>query len=108
MARQPCPCGAVPLDRGAAGRAAEVERAFLGPLPRVRFDTDYVETRRVHNIVPFIAIDGVRYSVPPNVLGQLVEIRRPVDGNTFEVRWAGTVVARHTIVHRRHDRGVGR
>ena len=22
------------------------------PLPRVRFDTDYVETRRVHNIVP--------------------------------------------------------
>jgi transposase len=76
---------------------AEVEREFRAPLPRVRFDTDYVETRRVHNIVPFIALDGVRYSVPPNVLGQLVEIRRPVDSDTFEVRWAGTVVARHTI-----------
>jgi hypothetical protein len=76
---------------------AEVEREFRAPLPKMRFDTDYVETRRVHNIVPFIALDGVRYSVPPNVLGQLVEIRRPVDANTFEVRWAGTVVARHTI-----------
>jgi transposase len=76
---------------------AEVELEFRAPLPPVRFDTDYVETRRVHNIVPFIALDGVRYSVPPNVLGQLVEIRRPVDHATFEVRWAGTVVARHTI-----------
>ena len=74
-----------------------LERPFLGPLPRVRFDTDYVETRRVHNIVPFISVDGVRYSVPPNVLGQLVEIRRPVDSDSFEVRWAGTVVARHQL-----------
>ena len=48
-------------------------------------------------IVPFIAVDGVRYSVPPNVLGQLVEIRRPVDSDVFEVRWAGNVVARHTL-----------
>jgi hypothetical protein len=79
-----------------AERAA-VEREFLAPLPRVRFDTDYVETRRVHNIVPFISVDGVRYSVPPNVLGQLVEIRRPIDSATFEVRWAGTVVARHQL-----------
>jgi len=76
---------------------AVLEREFRGPLPRVRFDTDYVETRRVHNIVPFIAVDGVRYSVPPNVLGQLVEIRRPVDSDTFEVRWAGNVVARHQL-----------
>jgi hypothetical protein len=76
---------------------AEVEREFRAPLPTVRFDTDYVQTRRVHNIVPFLALDGVRYSVPPNVLGQLVEIRRPVDSGTFEVRWAGTVVARHTV-----------
>lgn len=79
-----------------AERAA-IEREFLAPLPSVRFDTDYVETRRVHNVVPFISIDGVRYSVPPKVLGQLVEIRRPVDAEVFEVRWAGTVVARHTI-----------
>ena len=83
--------GVAPAERAA------VEREFLAPLPRVRFDTDYVETRRVHNIVPFISVDGVRYSVPPNVLGQLVEIRRPIDSDTFEVRWAGTVVARHTL-----------
>ena len=83
--------GVAPAER------SQVEREFLAPLPRVRFDTDYVETRRVHNIVPFISVDGVRYSVPPNVLSQLVEIRRPVDTATFEVRWAGTVVARHTL-----------
>jgi hypothetical protein len=27
----------------------------------------------------------------------MVEIRRPVDSDSFEVRWAGTVVARHRI-----------
>ena len=63
----------------------------------MRFDTDYVTTRRVHNIVPLVAVDGVRYSVPPNMLGQLVEIRRCVDSDVFEVRWAGTVVARHRL-----------
>lgn len=83
--------GVAPAER------AEVEREFRAPLPQVRFDSDYVETRRVHNIVPFISIAGVRYSVPPNVLGQLVEIRRPVDSDVFEVRWAGSVVARHTL-----------
>ena len=30
---------------------------------RVGFDTDYVETRRVHTAFPFVVIDGVRYSV---------------------------------------------
>ena len=29
------------------------------------------------------------------MVGQLVEIRRCVDAETFEVRWAGTVIARH-------------
>ena len=38
---------------------------FLGALPRVRFDTDYVEVRRVHNVLPFVSIDANRYSVPP-------------------------------------------
>ena len=63
----------------------------------MRFDTDYVFARRVHNIVPLVAVDGVRYSVPPNMLGQLVEIRRGVDSEAFEVRWAGTTVAQHRI-----------
>ena len=74
-----------------------IERPFLSPLPRVRFDTDYVETRRVHNIVPFISVDGGRYGLPANVLGQLVEIRRPVDSNEFAVRHAGRVVVTHTL-----------
>lgn len=74
-----------------------VERPFLSPLPRVRFDTDYVETRRVHNIVPFISVDGGRYGVPHEVLGQLVEIRRPVDGREFTVRHAGRIVVTHAL-----------
>jgi hypothetical protein len=80
-----------------------LERPFLSSLPRARFDTDYVESRRVHNIVPFIALDGVRYSVPPEALGQLVEVRRPVDSSTFTVRWAGRTVATHRLA----ERGVG-
>lgn len=74
-----------------------VERPFLTPLPRVRFDTDYVETRRVHNIVPFISVDGGRYGLPANVLGQLVEIRRPVDSRQFTVRHAGRLIVTHEL-----------
>ena len=74
-----------------------LERGFLSPLPRTRFDTDHVDTRRVHNVWPFIAVDGVRYSVPPEALGQLVEIRRPVDSEHFSVRWAGRVIATHHV-----------
>ena len=81
----------------APDQRAAIEAGFLAPLPAVRFDTDYVSTRRVHNVVPLVAVDGVRYSVPPNMLGQLTEIRRRVDSDVFEVRWAGTVVARHRL-----------
>lgn len=31
------------------------------------------------------------------MLGQLVEIRRPVDVERFEIRWAGQPIAAHTI-----------
>lgn len=75
-----------------------VERDFLAPLPRARFDTDYVETRRVHNAWPFVAIDANRYSVPPEALGHKVEIRRRVDGDTVEVRLAGRLIATHRLV----------
>ena len=84
--------GQRPVDRLA------VERSFLGPLPWDRFDTDYVESRRVHNIVPFIAVDGIRYSVPPQALGQMVEICRRLDYDQFEVRRAGPLTATHTLV----------
>ena len=76
----------------------EVERPFLSALPRTRFDTDYVETRRVHTSFPFIVIDNTRYSVPSKLLGHLVEIRRAVDADRFEIRWAGQSVATHPIV----------
>ena len=76
----------------------EVERDFLSPLPRARFDTDYVETRRVHNAWPFVAIDANRYSVPPEALGHKVEIRRRVDGDTVEIRLAGRLIATHRLV----------
>ena len=75
----------------------EVERGFLQALPARRFDTDYVESRRVHRALPFITWDGGRYSVPPDCLGQLVEARVPVDGSELTVRWAGNVVARHRL-----------
>ena len=75
----------------------EVERDFLAPLPRVRFDTDYVETRRVHRALPFITWDSARYSVPPACLGQAVEVRRAVDATELTVSWAGSIVARHRL-----------
>ena len=76
----------------------DVERDFLAPLPRVRFDTDYVEQRRVHNVLPFVAIDANRYSVPPKALGHMVEIRRKVNGVTVEIRLAGRLIATHRLV----------
>lgn len=76
----------------------ESERPFLSPLPRDRFDTDYVEVRRVHNVLPFVSIDANRYSVPPDALGHKVEIRRKVDTNTVEIRLAGRLVATHLLV----------
>lgn len=75
----------------------EAERRFLAALPVRRFDTDYVETRRVHRALPFITWDGVRYSVPPGCLGQAVEARVVVDGTELVVSWAGKTVARHCL-----------
>jgi transposase len=75
----------------------DAERRFLGGLPARRFDTDYVATRRVHRALPFIVWDGVRYSVPPACLGQVVEARLAVDAEVLVVSWAGRVVARHHL-----------
>jgi transposase len=83
--------GAVPADRLAP------EVPLLGALPRRRFDTAYVEARRVHVAIPQIEWRGVRYSVPPRCLGQRVEVRQEVGGSSIEIRWAGEVVATHAI-----------
>ncbi|MPZ54736.1 MAG: IS21 family transposase [Acidimicrobiia bacterium] len=75
----------------------EVEQRMLRPLPASRFDTAYVDVRKVHRNVPLIEYGAVRYSVPPDLLGQAVEVRRQVDSTMFVVRWAGTVVATHQV-----------
>jgi transposase len=73
------------------------ERELLGSLPRRRFDTAYVEVRRVHVAVPQIEWRGVRWSVPPACVGQRVEVRHEVDTDSIEIRWAGQVVRRHRL-----------
>ena len=83
--------GEIPADRFA------IEAPMLLPLPRRRFDTAYVEARRVHVAIPQIEWRGVHYSVPPRCLGQKVEVRHEVDSSTIEVRWAGEVVGTHTV-----------
>jgi hypothetical protein len=37
---------------------------MLGPLPRPRFDTAYVETRRVNVAIPQIERRVIHYSIP--------------------------------------------
>jgi transposase len=74
-----------------------VERGFLSPTPARRFDTDYVEVRRVHRALPLIDWDNVRYSVPPSCLGQTVQARVAVDATELVVSWAGRVVVRHQL-----------
>jgi hypothetical protein len=83
--------GEIPNDRFA------IEGPMLAPLPRRRFDTAYVEARRLHVAIPQIEWRGVHYSVPPRCLGQKVEVRHEVDTTTIEIRWAGEVVAHHTV-----------
>jgi hypothetical protein len=83
--------GALPAERLA------LERSLLSPLPRRRYDTAYVEARRVHVALPMIEWRGVRYSVPPACLGQRVEVRQEVDADRVEIRWAEELVAAHRL-----------
>jgi transposase len=83
--------GEIPADRFA------IEATLLGSLPRRRFDTAYVEPRRVHVAIPQIEWRGVRYSVPPRCLGQRVEVRQEVGADAIEIRWAGELVGRHQV-----------
>jgi transposase len=76
------------------------ERELLAALPRRRFDTAYVEVRRVHVAVPQIEWRGVRWSVPPACVGQRVEVRHEVDAEALEIRWAGQLVRCHRLPER--------
>jgi len=57
----------------------ERERPHLGPLPRVRYDTSYRETRVV-SWDGYIDVGGNRYSVPDPLRGAQVTIRVSLDG----------------------------
>jgi hypothetical protein len=83
--------GERPVDR------LEVERRLLGPLPRRRFDTAYVEDRRVHPRLPLIEWGGVPYSVPPECLGQKVVCRVEVGSDILELSCGADVVGRHRL-----------
>lgn len=81
-------------------RVAPTERfkdeiGILGPLPRLRFDTSRREPRQVGRAVPMIEVDGVSYSVPPTLAGQIVQIRLPIDQGIIEVHHQGEL----QIVH---------
>lgn len=74
-----------------------IERKFLSPLPRRRYDTAYQEPRRVHLAIPLIHWKGVRYSVTPGAIGQKVACREEVDSSELSITWAGLDVGRHRI-----------
>ncbi|MEJ7719072.1 MAG: hypothetical protein WKF58_00815 [Ilumatobacteraceae bacterium] len=71
-----------------------IEQPLARHVPRVRFDTARREPRRVGR-VPMIEWDGIFYSVPPDVVGQMVETRQPVVGDVVEIRFVGRLVATH-------------
>ncbi len=75
----------------------DIERRFLSPLPRRRYDTAYAEPRRVHLAVPLIYWKGVRYSVDPSCIGQKVACREEVDAGDLTITWAARDVGRHQI-----------
>ena len=51
----------------------------------------------MHQALPFIEWERIRYSVPTDCRGQLVEVRKPVDSNSLSVLSAGRVVVTHLI-----------
>lgn len=81
----------------APGERLEVERRFLSALPRRRFDTAYVEPRRVHPRLALIEWDGVAYSVPPELVGAALTCRVEVDNDELHILWGAKLVARHVL-----------
>ena len=76
----------------------EVERGFLRPLPRRRYDSAYEAPRRVHIGVPLLHWKGVRCSVTPGAVGQKLVCGEEVDSGELTITWAGLNVGRHRIV----------
>jgi len=73
----------------------ENERPALQPLPAVRFDTSYYETRQV-GWDGYIDVRGNRYSVPGELAGDRVSVRIGLDG-TLRVFRDDILVATHCL-----------
>jgi len=76
----------------------ERERPHLKPLPAQRYDTSYLEFRKV-GWDAYIHVRGNRYSVPSNLVGQTVTIRIGLD-DTLRVYHQEQLVARHQLQQR--------
>lgn len=73
----------------------EREQPKLQPLPQVRYDTSYVETRRVAWDA-YIEVRGNRYSVPDHLVGQTVTVRIGLEGDIC-IYAHETLVANHQM-----------
>jgi transposase len=71
------------------------EAPMLGPLPASRYDTSYRETRQV-SWDSYVDVRGNRYSVPGELVGQIVVARIGLD-DTLRVYHQETLVASHTL-----------
>lgn len=87
--------GQMPADR----RRREV--GLLAPLPRIGFDTARREPRRVPRTC-LVEVDGAGYSVPPQLVGQMIEVRLPVVADRatqrLQIRAAGQLLVEHARV----------
>ena len=61
-------------------KALRTEQAFLHPLRQPRFDTAYIEPRRV-SWDAYIDVRGNRYSVPANLVRQTVRVYIGLEGD---------------------------
>lgn len=89
-------------DQRVQGTAKEVvaerfrrERPFLRPLPAQRYDTSYLEVRKVA-LDAYIDVRGNRYSVPAGLVGQTVTVRIGLDGQ-LRVYHDERLVAHHRL-----------
>ena len=71
------------------------ERPFLQPLPAQRYDTSYLEIRKVAWDA-YIDVRGNRYSVPADLVGQTVTVRIGLDGD-LRVYHEARLVAHHRL-----------
>lgn len=73
----------------------EREKAYLQPLPMMRYDTSYFEYRQAA-WDGYIDVRGNRYSVPPALVGQRVVVRIGLDG-LLRIFHADQLMASHGL-----------